>query len=289
MADPVTVGSALAKLAGVRRVGQESLPALRARMPKLTGKLAQDYDMLAINPLEHVLSHYPEGMRDDALSRAQLFQEVEQLQHLEDAPGAGRWFDQKGLTSYEMPLLAYGREEVRPRALGLYYQETGAGNPLPRASIHAGTYENPLLVLLEESQHAIDRQFGNRAGASYRFDAPKSFLGLAGQFSPAKAKKELAYYAKPEEVRSTLSQLLVDHAQQTQGFVDTRQTAEGLLEMVRDAGLTYREQATAEAVLNDKKLRNVAIPYLLKALGVGGAMAGNELLEGDDGFALDVR
>jgi hypothetical protein len=287
MADPVTVGSALAKLAGVRRVGQESLPALRARMPKLTGKLAKDYDMLAINPLEHALSHYPEGMRNDALSRAQLFQEVDQLQYLEDAPGAGRWFDQKGLTSYEMPLLAYGREEVRPNALGLYLQETGGGSPLPRASIHAGTYENPLMVLLEESQHAIDRRMGEKA--AYRFNAPRSFLGLASQRGPANAQKELAYYAKPEEMRATLSQLLVDNANRTQGFVDTRRSAEQLLERARDAEGTYRGQATAEAILNDKKLRNVAIPYLLKALGIGGAMAGNELLEGDDGFALDVR
>jgi hypothetical protein len=277
MADPVSVGTALSKLAGVRRVADDALPALRARMPKLAGNLAKDYDLLAINPLEHALSHYPEGMRDDALSRAQLFQEVEQLQYLEDAPNAGRWFDRPGLTSYEVPLLAYDRRQVKPGAIGLYKWETGGGNPLPRASIHAGTYENPLAVLLEEAQHAIDRQMGKKE--AYRFDAPKSFLGMASHAGPAGAQKELAYYARPAELRSTLSQLLVDHASRTHGFVETREAAESLLERARDAGSSYREQATAEAILNNKKLRNVAIPYLLKALGIGGAMAGNELLE----------
>jgi hypothetical protein len=48
-----------------------------------------------------------------------------------------------------------------------------------------------------------------------------------------------------------------------------------LLEQARECG-TVRERATAEALLGSQKLRNDYIPYLMKALGVGGVMASQD-------------
>lgn len=290
MSQPLAI-SALSRLPGVRGITPSQAAILAKRLPKLAAREAKDYSMFAVDPLETVKSAYPEAMRDEAHARAALLQEVDNLQYLEDAPNAGRWFEQGDVSSYEMPLLAYDREQVKPDVLGLFRWETGGGSPLPRASIQVGARAGNLLdVLLEEARHGIDRNIGQSAAS--RLNAPTAFAGLLSHYdSPAKAAQHLSYFGRKAEMDATLSDLLAAHARRTGNFVDTRRAAEDLLEYTFNNPGTYRNQATAEALLNSKPLRNKYIPYLLKALSAGGAMAGNELLEqGDgDGPAFDLR
>jgi hypothetical protein len=121
----------------------------------------------------------------------------------------------------------------------------------------------------EEALHALDRLIGERN--QYRpLDAPEATSAMlqSGAF-PSAVLERLNYYAKPAEMRATLSQMLPGNR------VDTPAQALELLERMRLEG-TDRQSATSEALLRSKGLRNQYIPYLMKALGVGGVMASQD-------------
>lgn len=262
---------------GVRNLEQAAMAILGKRMPNLPKKtVGRPLAVQAIDPLQHVLSHYPEGMRGDVLARARLFQEGEPLQYLESGPNQGRWWDKGGVTSYEMPLLTYQGKNVpgSKENFGTFWSQQLPNDPSPQAAIQVamGT-PHTADILQEEAIHALDRLLipGQRQ-MSRRFDAPESFLELLGETgSPAAAEKTLRYLSIPAETRATLSGLIPKA--RAVGPLETQRQAEELLERARDTG-NVRERATGEAILRSQKLRNENIPYLLKALGVGGAMAG---------------
>lgn len=264
---------------GVRKLSGELLERLARRTPPLPRSQSRPASTLALDPLQNVLSHYPEARRADALERARLLQADRPLQYLEDGPNEGRWFDQGGLTSYEIPLLTYSGDRLpgSQDVVGLFRHAEMPNSPLPRASVQLASSAGPG-VLQEESLHAIDRLLPTGRQASYTMDAPSAFAWLLENNSPQTARSLMRYFGDPSEIRATLSGLLP-----RTGPINNAAEATGLLESVRDlpewaSGQvgTQREMATAEAILRSKPLRNEMIPYLLKALGVGGAMAGTE-------------
>lgn len=265
-----------------RQVSGNLLSLLLKRAPALPKAQARPNMVHAIDPLQEVLSHYPESRRQDALARARLFQADRPLQHLEDGPNQGRWFDHGGLTSYEIPLFSYAQDKLPGTrdAVGMFRHRQDPNTPIPRAVIQqAGALGGP--VLQEEALHAIDRLLPTGRRASYTMDAPGGFALLMQNNSPENARRLMQYYGDPAEIRATLSGLLP-----RTGPINTTDEATGLLEAVRDLPEwasgnvgTTREMATAEAILRSKPLRNEMIPYLLKALGVGGVMAGTEFEE----------
>lgn len=252
-------------LPGIRPVAGDAATLMAKRLPKLPKAQVLD-QLMAVDPLKVVLAGYG-GRAEEALARASLFQQKEPLQYLTE----GRFYDNRaaGVTGHELPLLGYPGA-VLPgtrNAEGLFRLVPRH----PHASIQvAYGSSSPRDVLLEESRHAIDRQLlpGEKSLAAFR--APHSFAGLLGSVPYEDAQSYMSYYARPAEVRATLSGLLAESPE----FINTRAQAEELLERAAQGG-TMREQATAEGLMNSRQLRNSYIPYLLKALSAGGVLAGN--------------
>jgi hypothetical protein len=257
-------------LRGIRPVAGDAATLLAKRLPTRLPKSQMTDQMMAIDPLRVVLSGYGDRA-DEALARAKLFQEKEPLQYLTE----GRWYDNPaaGLGGQEMPLLTYPGSVIpgtKGGIEGLFRLEPDR----PSASIQiAMGAADPRSVLLEEARHGIDRMLvpGEKAPS---FRAPSAFAELLSGSPYDKAEKYMEYFSQPSEVRATLSGLLAESPE----FISTRPQAEALLEQALSGG-SLREQATAEALLNNQRLRNEYIPYLLKALSAGGLLAGNNLLE----------
>jgi hypothetical protein len=260
-----------ALLRGIRPVAGDAATLLAKRLPTRLPKSQMTDNLLAIDPLRVVLAGYGDRA-EEALARAKLYQEKEPLQYLTE----GRWYDNRaaGLGGQEMPLLTYPGAVI-PRTKdpveGLFRLEPDR----PSASIQVAMGSpDPRSVFLEEARHGIDRMLGPGDKVAGSFRAPSAFAELLSETPYDKAEKYMKYYSQPAEVRATLSGLLAESPE----FISTRPQAESLLEQALSGG-SLREQATAEALLNNQRLRNEYIPYLLKALSAGGLLAGNNLLE----------
>jgi len=259
------LGRRIAALTGlapraVRPVAGDALTIMQKRMPRLPKAQATD-DIMALDPLLAVLSGYGERA-DEALARARLFQQDPSLQFLDD----GRWYANRaaGVTGREMPLLSYPGSVIPGTKGGVEgFFRTVPSGPLASVQVAMGG-QNVRDILLEESRHAIDRQLV-RTGRPSPFKAPEAFASLLSHASPDRARQYMNYYSVPGEMRATLSGMLAEHPE----FVSTTQQATDLLEGMRAVG-TVRERATAEGILNSRGLRNEYIPYLLRALSVGG-------------------
>jgi len=256
---------------GIRPIAGDAATVIGKRLPVNLPKTQAVDELMAIDPLQVVLAGYGERA-DEALARAKLFQEKEPLQYLTE----GRWSDRPliGLGGQEMPLLTYPGKVIpgtKGGIEGLFRSEPD----FPRASIQVALgSRDPRGTFLEEARHGIDRMLvpGEQPAASFR--APEAFAALLSGNPYGRAQSFMKYYSHPAEVRATLSGLLADSPE----FISTRPQAEALLEQAREYG-TIRERATAEALLGSQKLRNEYIPYLLKALSVGGVAAGTNSME----------
>jgi hypothetical protein len=257
----------LSRLRAARAVLPAQRDVLLRRLPGLP-KPQREGELLAIDPLDAVMERYPDP--DEALRRAQVLQGSDPVQFLERGSNQGRWHDQAGVTSYEVPLMAYSGSVVPGErgAVGLHRSVAGRAGP-PKAVIQLADSPQLDVAVHEESLHALDRLIGERN--QYRpLDAPEATSAMlqAGAF-PSAVLERLNYYAKPAEMRATLSQMLPGNR------VDTPSQALELLDRMRLEG-TARQSATSEALLRSKGLRNQYIPYLMKALGVGGVMASQD-------------
>lgn len=257
--DPVTRIRRLIGIPGVREVSGDARTLMQERLPKLP-KAQVSEDILAVDPVRVVMARYGDRA-DEAIARAQLLQEGQPLQYLDE----GRWFDKPAASGREMPLIEYPGTHLPgdPKSAGMFRWDDGV------ASIQvAGGYPDPQDTLLEEALHAIDRHvLANERPPSFR--APGGYLELLSSEDPQRARYLSQYYFRPSETRATLSGLLP----QSPEFIGTSKQAMDLLERAKATGTT-RESITAEGILNSKKLRNDYIPYMVKALGLGGVAAG---------------
>lgn len=260
MADPVTRIRRLIGMPGVRQVSGDAMTLMQKRLPKLP-KAQMSEDLLAVDPVRVVMGRYGDRA-DEAIARARLLQEGQPLQYLDE----GRWFDKPAASGREMPLIEYPGKHLPgdPNSAGMFRWDD-SGN----ASIQvASGYQNPQDTLLEEALHAIDRHVLPNETPPH-FKAPGGYLELLHSEDPQRARYLAQYYFRPSETRATLSGLLP----QSPEFIGTSKQAVDLLERAKATGTT-RESITAEGILNSKKLRNDYIPYMVRALGLGGVAAG---------------
>lgn len=261
----------------VREVSGDAATVLSKRLPPVP----KSYPMmpeLATDPLQVVLARYGEHA-DEALARARLAQAESRLQYLETDPGDGRWVAnrQAGVTGYEIPLLTFPGSKIpgTKNAVGSF--RSTSRSPLASIQMALGQTGDVLDVLDEEALHAIDRNVAEQAAGG--FSAPRNFARLLSGRGFDQARQDMDYYSIPGETRATLSQLLPKDGR----FIETDQDAYDLLERALETG-DVRQAATAEAIQNSKRLRNQYIPYLRKALSAGGAAAGINYQDDDDGF-----
>lgn len=259
MADAVTRIRRLIGMPGVRQVSGDAMTLMQKRLPRLP-KSQMPEDLLAVDPVRVVMDRYGERA-DEALARAKMLQESDPLQMLDE----GRWFDKPAASGREVPLIEYQRSRIpgAKDAEGLFRWDD-QGNAVIQVAGQSPNLDN---VLLEESLHAIDRQLGPKESPR-AFRAPSTFLEMLSA-DPQRAKSLMSYFSLPSETRATLSGLL----SQSPEFTGTSRQAIDLLERAKADG-TLREAATAEGILNSKALRNEYIPYMVKALGLGGVAAG---------------
>lgn len=254
---------------GIRVPSGDALALLEKRLPRIPKRQATG-ELLAVNPLDVVRSSYIDFLGDEALERAARLQRVSPIQYLDE----GRWYDNRmaGVSGQELPLLLYPNKSIPGErgALGLFRLSEG-----PKAAVQVAVGgEYPMDVLAEEARHALDRGITLASERPASLSAPRATGAMMAVNDPGEVQEYMEYLSLPSETRATLSGLLADAGE----FIDTPQQATSLLERAADAG-GFRERATAEGILNSRSLRNEYIPYLLKALGVGGVMAGTDMEE----------